>query len=68
MEMKNSISLSENEVTELLKKGTPHVIRIKVPDEEEVVFTDMIRGEVRFDVSTVDDKVLLKADGMPTYH
>jgi glutamyl-tRNA synthetase len=68
MEMKNSISLSENEVTELLKKGTPHVIRIKVPDEEDVVFTDMIRGEVRFDVSTVDDKVLLKADGMPTYH
>ncbi len=68
MEMKNSISLSENEVTELLKKGTPHVIRIKVPDEEEVVFKDMIRGEVRFDVSTVDDKVLLKADGMPTYH
>ena len=68
MEMKNSISLSENEVTELLKKNTPHVIRIKVPDEEEVVFTDMIRGEVRFDVSTVDDKVLLKADGMPTYH
>ena len=68
MEMKNSISLSENEVTELLKKGTPYVVRIKVPDEEEVVFTDMIRGEVRFDVSTVDDKVLLKADGMPTYH
>jgi len=68
MEMKNSISLSENEVTELLKKGTPHVIRIKVPDEEELVFTDMIRGEVRFEVSTVDDKVLLKADGMPTYH
>ncbi|MCE2675509.1 MAG: glutamate--tRNA ligase, partial [Sediminibacterium sp.] len=68
MEMKNSISLSENEVTELLKNGTPHVIRIKVPDEEEVIFTDMIRAEVRFEVSTVDDKVLLKADGMPTYH
>ena len=68
MEMKNSISLSESEVTELLKKNTPHVIRIKIPSEEEVVFTDIIRGEVRFDVSTVDDKVLLKADGMPTYH
>ena len=68
MEMKNSISLSESEVSELLKKNTPHVIRIKIPDEEEVVFTDIIRGEVRFDVSTVDDKVLLKADGMPTYH
>ncbi|NBT07200.1 MAG: glutamate--tRNA ligase [Chitinophagia bacterium] len=68
MEMKNSISLSENEVTELLKKGTPYVIRIKIPDQEEIVFKDIIRGEVRFDVSTVDDKVLLKADGMPTYH
>ena len=68
MQMKNSISLSENEVSELLKKGTPYVIRIKMPEHEEIVFTDLIRGEVRFDVSTVDDKVLLKADGMPTYH
>jgi glutamyl-tRNA synthetase len=68
MEMKNSISLSETEVAELLKNNTPHVIRIKIPADEEVTFTDMIRGEVRFDVSTVDDKVLLKADGMPTYH
>ena len=46
----------------------PHVIRIKMPDNEEVKFTDMIRGEVIFHSSQTDDKVLLKADGMPTYH
>ena len=68
MEMKNSISLSEKEVAELLALQTPYVIRIKIPDAEHVHFVDMIRGEVSFDTSTVDDKVLLKADGMPTYH
>ena len=39
-----------------------------MPENETVSFTDMIRGEVHFDTSIVDDKVLLKADGMPTYH
>ena len=68
MEMKNSLSLSENEVAELLKNNTPYVIRIKIPDNETITFTDEIRGEVSFDSNAVDDKVLLKADGMPTYH
>ena len=68
MEMKNSISLSEQEVASLLANQTPYVIRIKMPDQEELMFEDVIRGEVKFDTSTVDDKVLLKADGMPTYH
>ncbi len=68
MEMKNSISLSATEVESLLKNNTPHVVRIKMPENEEVIFEDIIRGEVSFDASTVDDKVLLKADGMPTYH
>lgn len=67
-QMKNSISLSEEETATLLKNGTRHVIRIKMPDNEEVSFTDLIRGHVQFNTSTVDDKVLLKADGMPTYH
>jgi glutamyl-tRNA synthetase len=66
--MRNSLSLSQHEVDGLLDAGTPHVIRIKVPEDETVRFTDMIRGEVNFDTNTVDDKVLLKADGMPTYH
>ena len=67
-EMKNSISLSENEVNDLLKNDTPYVVRIIMPEQETLSFDDLIRGEVSFDTSTVDDKVLLKADGMPTYH
>ncbi|HET9431157.1 MAG TPA: glutamate--tRNA ligase, partial [Chitinophagaceae bacterium] len=68
MKMRNSLSLKREEVKKLLDNGTPHVIRIKMPEHETVRFTDMIRGEVSFDTSVVDDKVLLKADGMPTYH
>jgi len=52
----------------LLDSGTRHVIRIKMPENETVSFTDMIRGEVSFNTSLIDDKVLMKADGMPTYH
>jgi len=66
--MKNSLTLGEEEVQRLLSAGTPYVIRIKMPVNEEVRFTDMIRGEVMFHSALVDDKVLLKADGMPTYH
>ena len=67
-QLKNSLTLSEGNVTELLHAGTKHVIRIKMPENIEVKFTDMIRGEVSFNSSQVDDKVLLKADDMPTYH
>jgi glutamyl-tRNA synthetase len=66
--MRNGLTLSPAEVAELLRQGVPHVVRIKMPPGETVSFTDMIRGEVRFDTSVVDDKVLLKGDGMPTYH
>lgn len=66
--MRNSLTMSEAEVQGLLNEGTPHVIRIKMPINEEIRFTDMIRGEVVFHSALVDDKVLLKADGMPTYH
>jgi glutamyl-tRNA synthetase len=67
-QMRNSLTLSADEVQSLLSNNTPHVIRIKMPQGENVSFTDMIRGQVSFDTSKVDDKVLLKADGMPTYH
>lgn len=67
-EMRNSLSLERAEIQELLDKGTPHVIRIKMPQNETISFDDMIREEVSFETSLVDDKVLLKADGMPTYH
>lgn len=68
MQMRNSLTLSGDEVHRLIHSETPYVIRIKMPENETVGFTDMIRGEVSFDTSLVDDKVLLKADGMPTYH
>ncbi|MBC8035564.1 MAG: glutamate--tRNA ligase [Chitinophagaceae bacterium] len=66
--MRNSLTMNQEEVMKLLGEGTPYVIRIKVPENETITFTDMIRGEVSFDSSTLDDKVLLKGDGMPTYH
>ncbi|HEY9195838.1 MAG TPA: glutamate--tRNA ligase [Mucilaginibacter sp.] len=66
--LRNSLSLPQQEVDALLAAHTPHVIRIKMPANETVTFNDMIRGYVSFDTSQVDDKVLLKADGMPTYH
>ena len=68
MQMRNSLTLTANEVEDLLSKNTPYVVRIKMPENEEVAFLDMIRGLVAFDTNLVDDKVLLKADGMPTYH
>jgi glutamyl-tRNA synthetase len=66
--MRNSLSLDETTVAQLLADNTPYVVRIKMPDNETVTFTDLIRGEIHFNTSQVDDKVLLKADGMPTYH
>jgi glutamyl-tRNA synthetase len=66
--MRNSLSLTETEVNTLIEQGTPFVIRIKMPENEVVSFTDMIRGDISFETGLVDDKVLLKADGMPTYH
>jgi len=66
--MRNSLTLEKDEVTRLLNESVPYVVRIKMPLNETISFTDMIRGEVSFNTSQVDDKVLLKADGMPTYH
>ncbi len=66
--MKNSLSLPEKETQKLLEQNTPYVIRIKVPENETVTFDDIIRGTISNDSNLLDDKVLLKADGMPTYH
>ena len=68
MKMRNSLTIPEKEVEELIEKGTTRVIRFLMPENDEVSFTDVIRGEVKFNTHTLDDKVLLKADGMPTYH
>ena len=66
--MRNSLTLSENEVKELLASGKHYVIRFKMPENEIVHMKDMIRGEVQVNTNTLDDKVLFKSDGMPTYH
>jgi glutamyl-tRNA synthetase len=67
-QMRNSLTLPEDEVKELLASDTPYVIRLKVPRKEEVRFQDLIRGWVVVHSSAIDDKVLMKSDGMPTYH
>ena len=66
--MKNSISLSAEEVQKRLDAGEPYVVRVKIPRNEEIKFKDRIRGWVQVHSSNLDDKVLYKADGMPTYH
>jgi glutamyl-tRNA synthetase len=67
-QMKNSLTLPEDEVKAKLASGEPYVIRIKMPKKEEIRFHDLIRGWIVVHSSTLDDKVLMKADGMPTYH
>ncbi|MCH7411433.1 glutamate--tRNA ligase [Belliella sp. DSM 111904] len=67
-QMKNSLTLPEDEVKARLASGDPYVIRIKIPRKEEVRLNDMIRGWVMVHSNTLDDKVLMKSDGMPTYH
>ena len=66
--MQNSISLSEDEVKQRLDRGDSYVIRIKMPRNEEVKINDTIRGWVVVNTNNLDDKVLFKSDGMPTYH
>ncbi len=68
MQMRNSLTLLEDEVKALLAANTPYVIRLKVPRKEEVRLNDMIRGWVMVHSAQIDDKVLMKSDGMPTYH
>lgn len=68
MKMKNSITLPAEEVEERISSGQPYVIRLKVPLKDEVRFKDLVRGWVSVHSSTIDDKVLMKSDGMPTYH
>ena len=68
MEMRNSLALPKEEVQRLLAAGTPYTVRLKVPENKVVTVNDLIRGEVQFQSQELDDKVLLKADGLPTYH
>lgn len=61
-------SLSKEEIETRLKNNEPHVIRLNVPKGQEVTFTDLIRGDITFNSDTIDDQVLMKSDGYPTYH
>ena len=66
--MKNSLSLSSEDVNKLMDSGQPYVIRIRIPENEEIHVRDLIRGDVLVHSSSLDDKVLFKSDGWPTYH
>lgn len=67
--LSNSLALSPQEVQERMKRGDQWVIRFKMPENHEVAMSDLIRGEIRVNTSTLDDKVLFKsADMLPTYH
>ena len=66
--MKNSLNLAQGEVQKRLDAGEPYVIRIKLNRNEEVKFQDIVRGWVSVNTNNMDDKVLFKSDGMPTYH
>jgi glutamyl-tRNA synthetase len=68
MGMKNSLTLSQDEVTRRIVSGEPYVIRIIIPENEEIHVNDLIRGDVMVQSSSLDDKVLFKSDGWPTYH
>lgn len=62
------LGLTAQELEEKLKNKEPHVIRMKVPVNQEIEFEDIIRGKVKFNTNEVDDQVLMKSDGFPTYH
>jgi glutamyl-tRNA synthetase len=68
MNLKNSLAIGKAESDRLLEKGTPHVIRFKIPENESIEAYDLIRERVSFPTDNLDDKVLIKADGLPTYH
>ena len=68
MNMRNSLSLPGYETKKLLNEGAPYVIRFKMPENETVEMNDLIRGKVVVNTKVLDDKVLYKSDGMPTYH
>lgn len=66
--LNNSLTLSKEQVQQKLDDGEPYVIRFKPPLNEEVVMEDLVRGEIKVNTQVIDDKVLYKSDGLPTYH
>lgn len=68
MMMRNTFTLGKDKADEMINQGEPYVVRLLVPTAQKISFHDMIRGEVVFDSAELDDKVIMKADGLPTYH
>ena len=68
LKLKNSLTLSAEEVKRRLNAEEPYVIRLKVPEDQSILIQDLVRDEVSFQSNELDDKVMLKGDGMPTYH
>lgn len=66
--LKNSLSLSEEEIKTKIDSGEKYVVRFKMPEDEILNITDIIRGDMQVNTSSLDDKILFKSDGMPTYH
>lgn len=66
--MRNSLVLSTEETQKLLNEGVPYTVRFKMEPEQNIVVDDMVRGIVSFNSSELDDKIIFKSDGMPTYH
>ncbi|MBZ0241954.1 MAG: glutamate--tRNA ligase, partial [Bacteroidales bacterium] len=64
----NSLNMSEADVQKLIADGTPYVVRFLIPENTSVEMSDLIRGDISVKSETLDDKVLYKSDGMPTYH
>lgn len=68
LKLENSLSLSNEEVKTKLDNGDAYVIRFKSPQDQTLYLKDIIRGDIKIDTNILDDKVLFKSDGMPTYH
>jgi glutamyl-tRNA synthetase len=65
---KHCLSLSNADIEQKLSSGIPHVVRLNVKPDQKVIFNDVIRNEVEFETNNIDDQVLIKSDGYPTYH
>ncbi len=67
-QLNNSLKLNQEEIQAKINSGIPYVIRFKIPENQTVLLDDLIRGKISINSNTLDDKVLYKSDGMPTYH
>lgn len=68
LKLDNSLSLDEESTKAKIADGVPYVIRFKSPQDEKLLLNDLIRGTIKIDTNILDDKILFKSDGMPTYH